>query len=167
MNAAAATGFRILVVTVAMVVMGVSFGAASNEDRVAIDQKVRLYPAPKQYGSYSLYYDITLMSPGLVSVGVEVIGAEPGDGEAGKLLGISLKRKHHEIELRHVDLGPDGGTFSYGIDAFELERARGEYRIVVSNWSLKGTVDARLVILYPGAREKEDEKVIMIPSGSI
>ncbi|HNY65239.1 MAG TPA: hypothetical protein PKM41_07345 [Deltaproteobacteria bacterium] len=169
MKAVAAAGLKVFVVTVAVVFMGVSSGGASGQDRVAMDMNVRLYPAPKQYSAYSLYYDITLVSPGLVSVGVEVTGMEPGNGEAGQLLSVSLVRNRNEIVLRQVDFGPGGGTFSYGIDAFELERGRGEYRIVVSNRSLKGTVDARLVVLYPGAREKGEEegKVLMLPSGSI
>jgi hypothetical protein len=163
----AAAGFRVLVIFIVMVLMGVSSWADSDEERIALNQTIKLYPAPRQHGSYSLYYDITLSSPGLISIGIEVLSTEPGAAAAGNILGISLRRKHNEMELRHVDFGIEGGTFSYGIDAFELEKGRGEYRIVVSNWSLLQMIEARLVILYPGVEVKEEEKVIMFPGGPI
>lgn len=158
---------RIVTISVAVLLMAGASRGADLEERVALNQTVRLYPAPRQHGSYSLYYDITLDSPGLVSIGIEVLGAEPGSAAPGKTLGLSLRRKHSEMELRHADFGPEGGTFSYGIDAFELEKGKCEYRVVVSNWSQRQTVSARLVILYPGAEEVEEEKVIMIPGGQI
>jgi hypothetical protein len=168
MKALTASGSGILVVTIAMVLMGACPGGWADEERVALSQNIRLYPAPRQHGSYSLYYDITLTSPGLVSIGIEVLGSEPGDAAAGKVLGISLRRRYNEMELRHVDFGIEGGTFSYGVDAYELEKGKCEYRVVVSNWSQHQSVNARLVILYPGAEErKEEEKVIMIPGGPV
>ena len=167
MKALTASVSGILAVTMALVLMGACPGGGADEERMALCQMVKLYPAPRQHGSYSLYYDITLSSPGLVSIGVEVLGTEPGNGGAGKVLGVSLRRKTSEIELRHVDFGAEGGTFSYGIDAYELEKGRCEFRVVVSNWSVRETINARLVILYPGTEEKEEEKVIMIPGGSI
>jgi hypothetical protein len=157
---------RIVLVSFAVVLAGVCPAAASDSGRIALNQTLTLYPSPRQHGSYSLYYDITLTSPGLVSVGIEVLGTEPGSGEAGRVLGVSLRRERNELELRHVDFGLEGGTFSYGIDAYELEKGRGTYRIVVSNWSLKQKVDARLVVLYPGTACPAAEDVIMIPGGS-
>jgi hypothetical protein len=169
MKALSVSGARVLALSIVLVFMAVCSGETSDDERVALNQTITLYPAPRQHGSYSLYYDITLASPGLVSIGIEVLGAEPGAAATGNLLGVSLRRKSNEMELRHVDFGIEGGTFSYGIDAFELEKGRCEYRVVVSNWSLQQTVNARLVILYPGmeAAGKEEEKVILFPGGSI
>lgn len=159
------SGVRIVAVSIAMVLMGMSAGDASDEGRIALSRTVTLYPAPKQHGSYSLYYDITLTSPGLVSVGIEVLSTEAGGGAAGKILGISLRRRRNELELRHVDFGSEGGTFSYGIDAYEMEKSTGEYRIVVSNWSQQQKITARLVVLYPGSECPVEEDYIMFPGG--
>ncbi|MFY9397150.1 MAG: hypothetical protein WAR22_02170, partial [Desulfomonilia bacterium] len=38
----------------------------------------------------------------------------------------------------------------YGVDAYELDRTRGHYRIVISNWSREHTAVARIVAWYPG-----------------
>jgi len=70
--------------------------------------------------------------------------------------------------MRFAQFGRDGGTFSYGVDAYEFDRMKGEYRIVVSNWSLERTVAAKLIAVYPGSKETGNEgKVIMIPGSTI
>lgn len=142
--------------------------AAAAADRLSLNEAVNLYPAPKQNDSYSLYYDITLKSPGLIRIGLEVDAVLPETQGQGSFLSISLRQRDEEVEVRLVPLGREGGTFSYGVDAYELDRTKGEYRIVISNWSLRNTVSARLVALYPGSEEAETpSKVIMIPGSSI
>jgi hypothetical protein len=168
MKSSIAAGVRGFAVSMALVLLALSAGAQPEGGRIARSETIRLYPAPRQHGSFSLYFDITPASPGLISIGIEVLGMEPGNAPAGMLLGLSLRRKRSEMELRHADFGPEGGTFSYGIDAYELEKSGCEYRVVVSNWSTGQTVSARLVILYPGDCERggEEEKVIVLPRAS-
>jgi len=156
------------ILSAAVIVLLASAGAYAADDRLSLCEELMLYPAPKQYDSYSLYYDITLETPGLICTGLEVGGVFPEIQGRENLLSVSLRTRDEEIELRFVRFGRDGGTFSYGVDAYELDRTKGQYRIVVSNWSLQHTVAAKLVAVYPGSEEAEREgKVIMIPGSSI
>ncbi len=159
---------RIVVfIAAAFMILGLS-AAAHAEQRLAFAEPVKLYPAPRQHDSYSLYYDITVEYPGLISIGLEVVDVSPELPGRAKLISISLRQRDEEKEVRFVELGREGGTFTYGVDAYELNLTKGEYRIVVSNWSQNNTIDAKLVALYPGAVETEvDTKILMIPGSSI
>lgn len=158
---------RVIIPAAIFMVLAV-IGAAAADDRLSLSEDLRLYPAPKQHDSYSLYYDIVLETPGLVCVGLEVDGVFPEAQEDARFLSVSLRQRDEEIEVRNVQFGREGGTFSYGVDAYEHDRTKGEYRIVVSNWSLQRTVAAKLVAVYPGSEETAKEsKIIMIPGASI
>lgn len=157
-----------IIISAAVVMILAVVRAADADDRISLCEELKLYPAPKQYDSYSLYYDITLKAPGLICMGLEVEGIFPETQGGAPFLSVSLRSRDEEIEMRFVRFGSEGGTLAYGADAYEFDRMKGEYRIVVSNWSLERTVAAKLVAVYPGSKETEDEgKVIMIPGSSI
>ena len=157
-----------LILSAVVIVLLAAAGTHAADDRLSLCEELRLYPAPKQYDSYSLYYDITLETPGLICVGLEIDGVFPEIQGKGNLLSVSLRSRDEEVEMRFAQFGRDGGTFSYGVDAYEFDRMKGEYRIVVSNWSLERTVAAKLIAVYPGSKETGNEgKVIMIPGSTI
>lgn len=158
---------RIILSTAAIVLLAAA-GTYAADDRLSLCEDLSLYPAPKQYDSYSLYYDITLKTPGLICIGLAVDGVFPEAQGKGDFLSVSLRSRDEETEMRFVQFGREGGTLSYGVDAYEFDRTKGEYRVVVSNWSLRRTVAARLVAVYPGSEEPEKKgKVIMIPGSPI
>ncbi len=159
---------RIIVPTAAaFIILGLA-AVLSAEESLSFTEAVKLYPAPSQHDSYSLYYDITIESPGLICIGLEVSDVFPEVQNRGKFISVSLRQRDEEREVRFVELGREGGTFSYGVDAYELNLTKGEYRIVVSNWSLQNTIAAKLVALYPGTVEAEVEtKILMIPGSAI
>lgn len=158
-----------LIISFAMAFVMSGFAAISAaEELLSLNQELRLYPAPKQYDSYSLYYDITLDSPGLIRIGLEVDETFPDKEGSSKFLSISLKQRDEEKEMRFIEFDQAGGMLTYSVDAYELDQTKGEYRIVVSNWSLQHTVSAKLVALYPTIGEAETgKKIILLPGSRI
>lgn len=150
---------RTAVVAISVLIMlaGVSLPCAADEC-LTMNRTVRLYPAPKQYDSYSMYYDITVEAPGLICVGIEIDSIAPDMRAPGKFLSISLRQREDEIEVGYSEFGREGGRFTYGVDAYEFDKTKGQYRIVVSNWSLQHTIAARLITLYPGSEENGTER---------
>lgn len=159
---------RIIVPIVAVFIVLGPAAVPWAQENISFAEAVRLYPAPRRHDSYSLYYDITIESPGLIRIGLEVSNVFPEELGSGKFISVSLRQRDEEKEVRFIELGREGGTFSYGVDAYELNLTKGEYRIVVSNWSLQNTIVAKLVALYPGTVETEVEtKILMIPGSAI
>lgn len=129
-------------------------GAAGRE---ALDKEVRLYKSPGPKDSYTLFYDIKVKSPGVIRVGVQVNQVSPEKDIPRRLVGIGLVPNGNKKTVRQAICGKDGGKFEYSIDALELEKTNGEYRIIVSNFSCKHTVSARLVARYPGEEAGTEE----------
>ncbi len=119
-------------------------------ERLSLNEEVRLYPSPGANDPYTLFYDIKVASPGIIRVGAQVLRVSPDKDIPRRLIGIGLMRKGEKKTIRQDLGGKDGGKFEYSVDALELEKTKGEYRIIVSNFSRKHNVLAKLVARYPG-----------------
>ncbi len=127
----------------------------SAQELLSLNQTFVLHPAPREHDSYSLYYNILVRSPGLIRVRLDLENVSPDLAGEVKFLTVSLRQLDNEVEVRRVEFGTDGIVLEYGVDAYELDRTDGEYRIVVSIWSQLHTAVARLVAWYPGDDDSE------------
>lgn len=125
------------------------------QEFLSLNQTFVLHPAPRDHDSYSLYYNILVRSPGLIRVRLDLEHVSPDLAGEVKFLTVSLRQMENEVEVRRIEFGTSGIVLEYGVDAYELDRTDGEYRIVVSNWSQLHTAVARLVAWYPGEDDSE------------
>jgi hypothetical protein len=144
----------IMVLILAFPIFGVGRPIPAQELH-SLDQTAVLYPAPRKHDSYSLYYNIIVKSPGLIRIRLDLDSVTPELVSEMKFLSVSLRQMDSEVEVRRVEAGSDGIDLEYGVDAYELNRTDGEYRIVISNWSEQHTAVARIVAWYPGDDEAE------------
>jgi hypothetical protein len=126
---------------------------AGAAERLSLKEEIKLHPAPDPKDPYTLFYDIRVKSPGVIRMGVDPFSVSPDKDIPHRLVGIGLLRKGETKVIKQEIGGKEGGKLEYSIDALELERTRGEYRVIVSNFSRKHTLLAKLVVLYPGAEE--------------
>lgn len=144
----------IILFIAAFAILGAGQSAPAQE-LLSLDQTFVLHPAPREHDSYSLYYNILVRSPGLIRVRLDLENVAPDLAGEVKFLSVSLTQMENEVEVRRVEFGTNGIVLEYGVDAFELDRTDGEYRIVISNWSQLHTAVARLVAWYPGEDDSE------------
>jgi len=147
-------------VMIACVLAFMMLGADSlvhAQELLSLNRTAVLYPAPRKHDSYSLYYNIIVKSPGLIRVSLNLESVKPDLVSDMKFLSISLRQMEDEVEVRRVEAGKDGIDLEYGVDAYELHRTDGEYRIVISNWSQQHTAVARIIAWYPGEEDSEKE----------
>ena len=124
------------------------------QELLSLNQTFVLHPAPREHDSYSLYYNIIVKSPGLIRIRLDLDHVTPEPpGRGVNFLSVSLRQLENEVEVRRMEFGAGGIDLEYGVDAYELDRTKGEYRIVVSNWSQMHTAVAKLVAWYPGEEE--------------
>ncbi len=139
----------IMALIAAFAIFGVGRSVPAQE-LLSLNQTFVLYPAPREHDSYSLYYNILVRSPGLIRVRLDLEEVTPDLAGEVNFLSVSLRQSENEVEVRRIEFGSDGIDLEYGVDAYELDRSDGEYRIVISNWSQLHTAVARLVAWYPG-----------------
>ncbi len=145
----------ILLSIAAFTILGAGQSAPAQE-LLSLNQTFVLHPAPREHDSYSLYYNILVRSPGLIRIRLDLENVSPDLAGEVKFLSVSLRQLENEVEVRRVESGPGGIVLEYGVDAYELDRTKGEYRIVVSNWSQLHTAVARLIAWYPGEEDSEE-----------
>ena len=146
---------------IAMILTAIGFlqvaAMAEAAVRGSLDEEVRLYQAPGSKDPYTLFYDIKVKSPGIIRAAVQVTHVSPEKGIPRRLVGIGLLPKGNMKTIRQAICGKDAGKFEYTVDALELEKTKGEYRIIVSNFSKKHRVAARLIARYPGDDTRKEE----------
>lgn len=141
---------RMIIISIAVLTILGAGQSTPAQELLSFDQTFVLHPAPREHDSYSLYYNIQVKSPGLIRVRLDLEDVTPELAGEVQFLSVSLRQMENEVEVRRVELGSGGIVLEYGVDAYELDRTDGEYRIVISNWSQLHTAVARLVAWYPG-----------------
>jgi len=108
-----------------------------------------LYPAPKPSDAYSLFYDISVQSPGLLHIGLHVDRVLPEPkGKTPRFVRVQLLSREGNKTIGQVLCEPGGSRLEHGVDAFELEKTKGQYRIVVSNESIQYHAEVRLIVRH-------------------
>ncbi|MFY9399598.1 MAG: hypothetical protein WAR22_14670, partial [Desulfomonilia bacterium] len=70
---------------------------ALAQELVSLEQTFVLHPAPREYDSYSLYYDIVVKSPGLVRIRLDLESVVPSPNEEMKFVSISLRQIENDV----------------------------------------------------------------------
>jgi hypothetical protein len=143
----------VIVAGIAALMTAGFFLPAPAQELVSFERTFVLHPAPREYDSYSLYFDIIVKSPGLVRIRLDLENVAPAPNEEMQFVSVSLRQIENEVEVTRIESGPGGMDLEYGVDAYELDRTKGEYRIVISNWSRDHTAVARIVAWYPGEED--------------
>lgn len=144
-----------------------SESSAGETETERLSQVIDMFTAVSSKDPYSVMYNINLTAPGRISVLIRKPEGTFNLTKRGALFRIKIadargyKPGSRFIEKKYirkaVSFQNERGLVEYSVDSIELEKSKGNYIVLISNFYQKRPYQAHLQIMYPVTKSAEQK----------